>query len=1070
MAVINGTNGNNVINGTYGNDTINAKRGNDRIYDYGGNETYLFNLGDGQDSILDYKGNDRILFGAGITKNSLKFSKKDRNLVININGTTDQITVLDWFKRPDYVIERLEFSDGSFLTSQDVEKLVNTPVTNIINGTPGDDNLQGTPADEIIYGFAGNDMLSGNGGIDSLIGGTGNDNYIYEVGDIITENPNEGIDTVNTGVSYTLGANLDNLVLTGNSNINGTGNTLNNIITGNSGSNILNGGTGNDAYVFNVNWGQDAVFDNSGVDSFLFGDGILKDNIEFSKNNNDLLISDITSFDTININNWFGGNNNKIESLVFQNGSITAQEIDNLFVQPGEVITGTSGNDNLVGTQGNDSIYGLAGNDTINGNQGADLMVGGEGNDIYYVDDINDVITENSKEASPPDASWIESSMVRDIYTRTYPHVMGNQWHIANDGMISIAAVYKTVNGNSVIDWNASWQRNNQLLQLAVDNFDYIVLNRDARRSGVSGEYTDVFLDNYDSIKNSDTGLGVVLKWLNQMNLGDENHLYVLPYLNMTDVFTLQSVTVNPDWDFWHSQEKFGGQNFGSWDYANNNNLFVVKNGEILHCYYSSSDDGKRYALNSTNPLWQQYYIDHAVGIVNAGFDGVFSDNWARTKFGDLTKLTNQEFTALQQGWNAIGAGIKDVTDGKILVGNSPPYALFTSRDTLMLEDRIDDVLGTNDKSVASYFRYSYYSKQYGQVAQDTYREEGRGPFETFRLPINLLTDNVLGLGANTDKGTLIDNYIQPLVRIGEIGNPLGDREIVPGTDTGIKDSFSDYSVSRAVYRRYFSNGVVFLNDTSTQQTVNLPAGTWMRSDGVTFAGGDNITLESLRGWVFKKTDGSPLTLSEGNDTVYSSVSHTLAENVENLYLTGANSLTGAGNKLDNKIYANSAGGSLFGMDGNDSIYGNSGNDTLVGGTGNDSLIGAAGNDTYEFNLGEDIDTITDSGGNDLIKLGNQVNKQKVAFFSDPTGKFYLDYGTNAGMDKVVVNNWNNSANQIEKVQLDDGSFLSNTEINQIIQNMTAYAVTNGIACNTVEDVRNNSELMSLYMTPSWHA
>ena len=50
-------------------------------------------------------------------------------------------------------------------------------------------------------------------------------------------------------MTWTLGANLENLTLTGTAAINGTGNTFDNILTGNSGANVLTGGAGNDTYV-----------------------------------------------------------------------------------------------------------------------------------------------------------------------------------------------------------------------------------------------------------------------------------------------------------------------------------------------------------------------------------------------------------------------------------------------------------------------------------------------------------------------------------------------------------------------------------------------------------------------------------------------------------------------------------------------------------------------------------------------------------------------------------------------------------------------------------------------------
>ncbi|OKH29180.1 calcium-binding protein [Chroogloeocystis siderophila] len=104
-----------------------------------------------------------------------------------------------------------------------------------INGTSGKDTLTGTQFADTIFGFAGNDLLrglsgndtlNGGAGVDVLNGGLGNDTYIIDnTLDIINESPNAGIDTVRALRNYTLGTNLENLVLTGNSAINGTGNT-----------------------------------------------------------------------------------------------------------------------------------------------------------------------------------------------------------------------------------------------------------------------------------------------------------------------------------------------------------------------------------------------------------------------------------------------------------------------------------------------------------------------------------------------------------------------------------------------------------------------------------------------------------------------------------------------------------------------------------------------------------------------------------------------------------------------------------------------------------------------------
>jgi Ca2+-binding RTX toxin-like protein len=120
-----------------------------------------------------------------------------------------------------------------------------------VTGTALNDTLVGGAMNDSLSGGDGNDSLNGGTGVDTLVGGLGDDIFVTDGGDIITEGLNAGTDTVrSTAAAYTLGANIENLILAGSANISGTGNTLNNVIMGNSGDNILTGGTGIDTITY----------------------------------------------------------------------------------------------------------------------------------------------------------------------------------------------------------------------------------------------------------------------------------------------------------------------------------------------------------------------------------------------------------------------------------------------------------------------------------------------------------------------------------------------------------------------------------------------------------------------------------------------------------------------------------------------------------------------------------------------------------------------------------------------------------------------------------------------------
>lgn len=134
------------------------------------------------------------------------------------------------------------------------------------------DVLRGGSGRDRLYGNAGNDTLDGGQGADTMWGGTGNDTYVIDdVLDLINEAAAAGTDLARASVSYTLGANVENLTLTGSAALSGKGNSLANVITGNAGGNLLFGGLGNDTLYGGA--GNDTLLGGAGADILSGGAG-----------------------------------------------------------------------------------------------------------------------------------------------------------------------------------------------------------------------------------------------------------------------------------------------------------------------------------------------------------------------------------------------------------------------------------------------------------------------------------------------------------------------------------------------------------------------------------------------------------------------------------------------------------------------------------------------------------------------------------------------------------------------------------------------------------------------------
>lgn len=317
------------------------------------------------------------------------------------------------------------------------------PLNDTLDGTNNRDIINGLGGDDTLNGLGGADTLDGGTGIDSLAGGLGDDTYIVDdLMDTVSENAGEGKDTVRASVSYILGQDTENLVLTGTADIDGTGNSVNNTITGNSGDNSIDGGAGADVMAGGL--GDDAFFvddlgdrvsDTGGLDrvessvSFTLGTGIedlVLTGLENINGTGNTLANSLTGNDGNNTLNGMTGADvmeggdgddtffvdNAGDSVSDTNGNDTvrttlanytlAAGLENLFLDGSARSNGTGniGDNLIVGNRNVNTLTGLDGNDTLDGGVGADTMVGGQDDDTYYVDNARDVITENLGEGT----------------------------------------------------------------------------------------------------------------------------------------------------------------------------------------------------------------------------------------------------------------------------------------------------------------------------------------------------------------------------------------------------------------------------------------------------------------------------------------------------------------------------------------------------------------------------------------------------------------------------------------------------------------------------------------------
>lgn len=232
---------------------------------------------------------------------------------------------------------------------------------------------------DVLTGTAFYDLLDGLGGADIMAGGGGNDGYrVSEAGDFVVEGAGQGHDTVHAAVSWTLGANTEDLFL-GNASLDGTGNGLDNSIAGGDGANILQGLAGNDRlFGYGAAGGSDRLDGGTGSDFMHGGSGSHTYVVDQAGD----VVSESasgTGTDTVEASLSYTLSA-AIENLKLTGGA----GISGFGNGSANVLTGNAAANAMNGNGGNDTLRGAAGNDALAGGlgSGSDVLEGGAGQDV----------------------------------------------------------------------------------------------------------------------------------------------------------------------------------------------------------------------------------------------------------------------------------------------------------------------------------------------------------------------------------------------------------------------------------------------------------------------------------------------------------------------------------------------------------------------------------------------------------------------------------------------------------------------------------------------------------------
>ncbi len=1067
--VIHGGKGNDKLNGLIGDDTIYGEEGDDVIEDRLGRNT-LYG-GDGNDTLI---GSGLLDGGAGndILKGNVDLSAPD-TLVGGLGDDTYYVDSLN-----DVVVEAVnEGIDTIYTTSWFTRMADNVEILRMAEDG-GMQEAVGNAQDNTMYGNVSDNRLDGGAGADTLVGGIGNDTYVIDnLQDVVVELADEGNDTIETGsFSYTLQDNVENLTLTGLANLNGTGNAANNILTGNDGNNRLDGGLG-----------QDTLYGGRGNDTFVVdseGDQVIEsmsegiDTIERSYDTLYVLERNVENL--VLKGNVIHGNGNELDNV------ITGNAADNSLL-------GLEGNDTLIGGAGNDALFGGEGQDTLIGGSGDDYYeiddVGdviveqaGEGDD-FVRSSVSWTLGANVERLALDGTANLNATgnaLANGLWGNDGNNVLtggagndylsgglGNDTYVFNKGdgqdtidntdVSSASDTLRLGAGIAEADVLAFQSGNNMFLKLKNSTDQIGFLDYYAANTTLNGQAADHKIDRIEFAN------GVVwdqAKIQSVVDRANNNHApvlnsglptlqakagsvfsYVVPVNTITDPDAWDSITYSvkmqdgsplPSWLSFDASTRTLSGTPGT---ANVGSLKFVLWGTDNYNYSTGVYVNMTIGAANRAPVLSAALPDQTAGEGLAFTYTVASNAFTDPDTGDTLSYgaTLADGKALPS-WLTFNASTRQFS-GTPPVGSSGTVSVMvTARDTgnLAASDVFDLVVSVKNLTLT------------GTSGVDTLN--GGAGNDTLS---GLAGNDILNGGAGNDT---LDGGAGNDTMNGGLGN---DTYVVDSTADVINENANEGTdaVQSSVSYTLGNNlenltltGTAAINGTgnaldnvltgnSAINTLTGGAGNDRLDGGAgadTLIGGTGDDLYIVDNTGDKITENA----NEGTDTVQSSVTWTLGNNLENLTLTGTTAINGTGNSLANVLIGNA---------GNNVLDGGAGNDDLWGGAGSDTLKGGLGNDIYRLKRGDGADIIQDqdstAGNTDQLIFGSDVRYDQLWFQKNSNDLVVTIIG---GSDKVTIQNWylagSGTNNQVEQIRSGDGKLLLNSQVQNLVSAMASFS------------------------------